>query len=77
MAEISAFLQPINAESFLEDFDPDELNANGIYPAGAWNYKTDERYALNRRDIPNDFSALKRIFLAAKQADDCILCFAG
>lgn len=75
--EIATFLQTISVEVFSEQFNPNELNANGIYPAGAWNYETDEQYAFNLRDITADFLALQTLFTDAQQANDCLLCFVG
>lgn len=77
VAEIADILQPISVEMFQAHFDPDDLNANGIYPVGAWNREADERYAFNLRGITVDFLLLTSIFAAAKRAKDCLLSFVG
>lgn len=66
VAEICAFLDTISPDQFSTSFEPDELNRNSIYPAGAWNSTTDPYREYNILHLLKQFSELKTFMYAAK-----------
>ena len=77
IAAINSVLDKISTEKFKELFDADELNKNGVYPAGAWNYETGPDNGFNELLMTEKFINLKAIFSNAKNEEDYILSFVG
>lgn len=74
---ISTLLGTISVEQFQKNFDPDELNKQGVYPANVWNSRTELEYAFNVRDMTNEFLRLKGFYKLAKEGEDYILSYVG
>jgi uncharacterized protein YutD len=70
-------LDNISVDHFQKNFDPDELNEQGIYPSGVWNTRTEPNYAFNVRDMTNEFLRLKAFYKSAKEEGDYILSYVG
>jgi hypothetical protein len=73
---INAMLDATTDELFLSNFNPDELNREGIYPC-LWNRNEDEDSAFNENDIFEGFIKLKSFFKRAKADKDFILSYVG
>lgn len=73
---INQFLNTVSTTDFSNAFNPDELNANDIYP-NIWNTNEGEEYAFNEAHLLQEFINLKNTFSEAAQGDDYIFCAIG
>jgi hypothetical protein len=77
VAAISAFLDTISNEEFIELFDADELNENDIYPGGIWNTETNPDIVFNANDMVKEFQVLQDFYSKAASEGDYILSVVG
>lgn len=72
--QLNTLLETIDEESFLVNFDADELNSEDVYP-GTWNNEVAGRSAFNRVHLAEDFKKLKLFFAQASQEHCYVLVF--
>lgn len=77
VALINQFLDSVSDEDFVKSFDPDELNANDVYPGDVWNTETGDDYAFNATHMLQEFINLKEVFKSAAIGKDYIFCTIG
>lgn len=73
---INSLLEVVSDEEFLANFDPEELNREGIYP-GVWNREKGKDIAFNEEKILLEFQNLKSFFNNAKKEGDFVLSYVG
>jgi hypothetical protein len=74
---IASVLDKISIDDFKNNFNPDELNEQNIYPGGVWNRHTEPDFAFNERDMLEEFLRLKTFYHNARQDEDYVLSYVG
>lgn len=77
VSTISNLLDTISMEQFQNNFDPDELNKEEIYPVDIWNKQTEENQAFNIRHMSIEFQNLKSFFATTKSNGEYLLSYVG
>ncbi|HEX8429423.1 MAG TPA: DUF1877 family protein [Hymenobacter sp.] len=70
------FLDTVTEKSFLELFNPDEMNHAGIYP-NIWNRNIGNDWACNEQHILQEFHDLKHFFAGISNGTNYCLCYVG
>ncbi|MDJ1499639.1 DUF1877 family protein [Xanthocytophaga agilis] len=76
ISKLSEFMNSISQANLSSDYDPKELNDNGIYPA-CWHTDNSSNLAFNEQHLLDDFEELKTIIKEAETEKDYILVFVG
>lgn len=74
--QIAILLNNISSERLSTQFDPEELNREGIYPL-CWSSSQDADQAYNERHLLEDYQNLKELFDNAGVTNSYLLCFVG
>ena len=74
VTQISKLLNTIDEETFLVNFDADEMNSEDVYP-GTWNSNANGRSPFNQVHLAEDFRKLKLFFEQAAGEGCYILVF--
>jgi hypothetical protein len=74
--KISSLLNNIEESLVSNNYNSEELNADGIYP-GCWQDDDEAGNVFNKRQILEDFALLKGVFQAAFQQENYILSYVG
>ena len=74
--KVAALLSNISESGVAENYNADELNADGIYPS-CWHNDDASDKALNKRQILEDFRMLNDFFQTAAKEDNYVLSYVG
>jgi hypothetical protein len=77
ISNIASFLDTLSIEDFANQFDPDELNREGIYPGDIWNRHNEVNQAFNVRHMTEEYKNLKAFFNKLRTNKDYVLSFVG
>jgi hypothetical protein len=77
ISNIASFLDTLSIEDFANQFDPDELNREDIYPGDIWNRHTEINQAFNVRHMTEEYKNLKDLFNKLRTNNDYVLSFVG
>jgi len=73
---IFSAIESITEPILVDNYAPDEMNREGIYPS-VWSMGLEESVAYNERHIIADFMQLKALFSGAFEKNEYLLVFVG
>lgn len=74
---IDQVLSQISTETFLKNFNAEELISEDIYPGDVWNNNTGADFAYNAHHMATKFEKLKSFFKSAADHENYVICFVG
>lgn len=74
--KVAALLRDISEDQVAENYNADELNADGIYPS-CWHNEDGPDKPFNKRQIRGDFRLLSDFFQTAANDDNYVLSYVG